>query len=116
MLLSRAGIDFLVLEPALNASLEGIDSLPMKILKQPAQITLYSRPLCGWCQEAKEWLDTRGWKYTVSNVGADLAARQKAVELSGQTSVPVIEVDGLTLGDFDVGQLEAFLQKHGYLG
>jgi hypothetical protein len=37
------------------------------------------------------------------------------VELSGQTSVPVIEVDGLTLGDFDVGQLEGFLQKHGYL-
>ena len=87
----------------------------MKILKQPAQIILYSRPLCGWCQEAKEWLDARGWNYTVSNVGTDLAARQKAVELSGQTCVPVIEVDDLALGDFDVAQLEVFLQKHGYL-
>jgi hypothetical protein len=29
--------------------------------------------------------------------------------------VPVIEVDGLVLGDFDTGQLEAFLRKHGYL-
>ena len=88
----------------------------MKILKQPAEITLYSRPICGGCQEAKEWLDARGWKFTVSNVGTDLAARQKAVELSGQTSVPVIEVDGLSLGDFDVDQLEGFLKKHGYLG
>ena len=87
----------------------------MKILKQPTQITLYSRPLCGWCQEAKEWLDARGWKYNVSNVGTDLVARQRAVELSGQTCVPVIEVDGLALGDFDVGQLEGFLKKHGYL-
>jgi len=87
----------------------------MKTLKQPAQITLYSRPICGWCQEAKEWLDALGWKYTVSNVGTDMAARQRAVELSGQTSVPVIEVDGLVLGDFDVTQLEGFLRKHGYL-
>jgi hypothetical protein len=29
--------------------------------------------------------------------------------------VPVIEVDGLVLGDFDVDQLQAFLKKHGYL-
>jgi len=57
----------------------------------------------------------RGWKYTVCNTGVDLAARQKAVDLSGQTLVPVIEVDGLVLGDFDTGQLETFLQKHGYL-
>ena len=85
----------------------------MKILKQPAQITLYSRPICGWCQEAKEWLDARGWKYTVSNVGTDLAARQRAADLSGQTSVPVIEVDGLVLGDFDVAQFEGFLGQHG---
>jgi glutaredoxin 3 len=87
----------------------------MKILKQPQQIILYTRPMCGWCQEAKAWLDDRGWKYTVCNVGTDLAARQKAVDLSGQTLVPVIEVDGHVLGDFDTGQLEVFLQKHGYL-
>lgn len=87
----------------------------MKILKQPQQIILYTRPICGWCQEAKAWLDERGWKYTVCNVGEDLVARQKAVDLSGQTLVPVIEVDGLVLGDFDTGQLETFLKKHGYL-
>ncbi|MBI5686765.1 MAG: glutaredoxin family protein [Verrucomicrobia bacterium] len=87
----------------------------MKILKQPQQITLYSRPMCGWCQEAKAWLDERGWKYTVCNTGVDQAARQKAIDLSGQTLVPVIEVDGLVLGDFDTGQLETFLRQHGYL-
>lgn len=87
----------------------------MKTLKQPQQIVLYSRPLCGWCEEAKAWLDQRGWKYTVRNTGADPAARQRAIDLSGQTCVPVIEVDGLVLGDFDTGQLEAFLRQHGYL-
>ena len=44
----------------------------------------------------------------------DLAARKKAAQLSGQGLVPVIQVDGLVLGDFDVGQLEGFLQEHDY--
>jgi glutaredoxin 3 len=87
----------------------------MKILKQPREITLYSRPMCGWCQEAKTWLDERGWRYLSLNTGTDAAARERAIALSGQTLVPVIEVDGLVLGDFDTGQLEVFLRKHGYL-
>lgn len=87
----------------------------MKILKQPKQIILYSRPLCGWCQEAKAWLDERRWPYVYCDVGVDSAARQRAIERSGQSMVPIIEVDGHVLGDFDVGQLETFLRQHGYL-
>ncbi len=87
----------------------------MKILKQPQDVVLYSRPICGWCQEAKAWLDERGWKYQVRDTGADAAARERAISLSGQPRVPVIEVDGLVLGDFDTGQLEDFLRQHGYL-
>lgn len=88
----------------------------MKILKQPREIILYSRPLCGWCQDAKAWLEDRGWEFETRNVGSDREARQRAIELSGQTLVPVIEVDDHVLGDFDVDQLEAFLREHGYLG
>lgn len=89
--------------------------MPPSVLKVPEQITLYSRPLCGWCQEAKAWLDERGWRYQIANVGHDSAARERAIELSGQRLVPVIEVDGFVLGDFDVDQLETFLRTHGYL-
>ncbi|HNQ90813.1 MAG TPA: glutaredoxin family protein [Verrucomicrobiota bacterium] len=87
----------------------------MKTVKTPQQVILYSRAMCGWCQEAKAWLDARGWAYTVRDTGGDAAARQRALELSGQGCVPVIEIDGLVLGDFDTGQLEAFLRGHGYL-
>ena len=87
----------------------------MKTLKQPKQIVLYSRPICGWCQEAKAWLDERLWNYEVRDPGSDPAARQRAIDLSGQPLVPVIEVDDLVLGDFDTGQLEVFLKQHGYL-
>lgn len=87
----------------------------MNILKRPDRIVLYSRPMCGWCQEAKAWLDERGWKYEVRDTGSDPAARQRAINLSGQALVPVVEVDEHVLGDFDTGQLEVFLQQHGYL-
>ena len=87
----------------------------LKFLKEPQQIVLYSRPMCGWCIDAKEWLTEQGLPFETRNTGADLAARQQAIELSGQTLVPVIEVDGHVLGDFDTDQLQIFLQKLGYL-
>ena len=37
------------------------------------------------------------------------------MDLSGQTLVPVIEVDDPVLGDFDTDQLQACLKQHGYL-
>ena len=91
------------------------DETVMTILKQHAKIILYSRPICGWCQEAKAWLEERGWSFETLNTGSDPAARDRAIALSGQSCVPVIEVDGLVLGDFDTAQLEAFLRTHGYI-
>ncbi|MEY4385094.1 MAG: hypothetical protein RLY20_377 [Verrucomicrobiota bacterium] len=88
----------------------------IKILKQPKQIILYSRPICGWCQDAKAWLEERRWNYEVRDTGKDSTAKQRAIEISGQPLVPVIEVDGHVLGDFDSSQLEVFLKQHGYLG
>jgi glutaredoxin len=88
----------------------------MKFIKCPNEITLYTRAMCSWCIDAKAWLDEQRLKYTQIDVGADSAARQKASDLSGDTVVPVIVVDGHVLGDFDVDQLQEFLRKHGYLG
>lgn len=87
----------------------------MKVLKTPTRILLYSRAMCGWCIDAKRWLDEMGWKYEIRDTGKDSTARSEAVEKSGQTLVPVIDVDGLVLGDFDTGQLEVFLVERGYL-
>ena len=87
----------------------------LTFLKEPQRIVLYSRSMCGWCIDAKEWLMEQGLKFESMNTGTNPAARQRAIELSGQTLVPVIEVDGHVLGDFDTDQLQVFLQKLGYL-
>jgi glutaredoxin-like YruB-family protein len=74
-------------------------------------IKLYSRPLCGWCQEAKAYLKQRGLAYEDVDVGANPAAYEEMQRLSGQRFVPTIVVDGQVLADFDVKQLEAFLDR-----
>lgn len=73
------------------------------------QIKLYSRELCGWCQEAKEYLRARNIAFEEIDVGRDPDAYDEMTRLSGRRYVPTIVVDGQVLANFDVGQLERFL-------
>lgn len=78
---------------------------------KPEKIRLFIKPFCGWCHEAKDWLDERGLAYEELDVISDRAAYQEMKELTGQTKAPVIEVDGEVLADFDTDQLEMFWKK-----
>jgi glutaredoxin 3 len=78
---------------------------------KPEKIRLFIKPFCGWCHEAKDWLDDREIEYEELDVTSDRAAFNEMKELSGQTLAPVIEVDGEVLADFDTGQLEKFWKK-----
>ena len=75
------------------------------------KIRLFVKPFCGWCHEAKYWLDERGIDYEELDVISDRTAFKEMVRLSFQTLAPVIEVDGEVLADFDTGQLERFWKK-----
>ena len=75
------------------------------------KIRLFVKPFCGWCHEAKDWLEERGLAFEELDVVSDRAAYQEMTEISGQTRAPVIEVDGEVLADFDTDQLEAFWKK-----
>jgi glutaredoxin 3 len=78
---------------------------------KPKSIRLFVKPFCGWCDEAQEWLETRGIKYELLDVISDAAARREMRELSGQTLAPTIDVDGHILADFDTRQLERFWKE-----
>ena len=78
---------------------------------KPEKVRLFIKPFCGWCHEAKDWLDERGVGYEELDVISDRAAFKEMKELSGQTLAPVIEVDGEVLADFDTEQLEKFWKK-----
>lgn len=83
----------------------------MSVNMKPEKVRLFVKPFCGWCHEAKDWLDERGIAYEELDVISDRAAYKEMVNLSGQTLAPVIEVDGEVLADFDTGQLEKFWKK-----
>ena len=64
-------------------------------------VTVYSTQNCPYCRMAKAFLDKQGVSYTSLDVGADRAAAQKMIELSGQRGVPVITVDDEVIVGFD---------------
>ena len=75
------------------------------------QITLYSRAWCSWCIEAKEYLIAHQMEFTEVDVGKDRAAWDEMVRISKQDYVPVIDIDGHVLANFDTDQLEKFLAE-----
>ena len=54
---------------------------------------------------AKAFLDKQGITYTNIDVGADAAAAQKMIALSGQRGVPVITVDDEVIVGYDSERL-----------
>jgi glutaredoxin 3 len=76
-------------------------------------LTLYSRAMCSWCVDAKEYLRDRGYEFTVVDVGRDREAYDEMIELSDQTYVPVLAAGDEVLANFDTDQLEKFLSEHG---
>lgn len=75
------------------------------------QIKLYSRKLCCWCIDAKEYLKERGIPFEEVDVGRDPAADEEMQRLSGQHYVPTIVINGKVLANFDMKQLKEFLAK-----
>ena len=78
---------------------------------KPEKIRLFVKPWCGWCDEAKDWLDERGVVYEEFDVTNNHTARDEMRQLSGQTLAPVIEVNGEILADFDTDQLANFWKR-----
>jgi glutaredoxin 3 len=77
------------------------------------ELTLYSRAMCSWCVDAKEYLRERGYDFTEVDVGRDREAYGEMLELSDQTYVPVLAAGDEVLANFDTDQLEKFLSAHG---
>lgn len=77
------------------------------------ELTLYSRAMCSWCLDAKDYLAERGYQFTEIDVGRDRDAYREMAELSDQTYVPTLVAGEEVLANFDTDQLEKFLSEHG---
>lgn len=74
-------------------------------------VTLYTTPSCGYCRVAKDWLRKRGVSFTEHNVAADPRKAEEMMRRSGQSGVPVIDVDGRIIVGFNQSELEKALSR-----
>lgn len=69
-------------------------------------IKVYSTETCPWCVKVKQYLKSKGIEYTEVNVGEDMEGREEMVKLSGQTGVPVLNIDGTIIVGFDKNAID----------
>lgn len=66
-----------------------------------SKIIIYGAEWCAFCHEAMRYLDHLGVKYTYKNVEHSMDDARAAIEKSGQTGIPVIDMDGTIIVGFD---------------
>ena len=54
------------------------------------KVTMYGAEWCGDCRRSKKFLDTNQVIYTYVDIEHDEAGKEKAIEISGKKSIPVI--------------------------
>mgnify|MGYP003626253042 FL=1 len=82
-----------------------------------AKVTIYTRPMCGYCHRAVQLLKSKGVEFEDINAGFDAEKRKEMIQRSGGGSTyPQIFIDDLHVGGCDdlmrlerKGQLDAML-------
>lgn len=66
-----------------------------------AQVTIYTRPFCGYCSRAISLLNEKGADYTEIEAGMDPALRQEMMQRSGRATFPQIFIGETHIGGCD---------------
>lgn len=64
-------------------------------------VTVYSTTTCPYCVMAKEYLKKKNVSFNDINVSMDMAKAQEMIRKSGQTGVPVLDINGKIIVGFD---------------
>lgn len=72
-------------------------------------VKIYSAPWCPWCRREKEWLKSKGVTFEEIDVDADRKAAEDMIRKSGQTGIPVTDIEGEIIVGFDRPRLAKLL-------
>ena len=75
------------------------------------QVKVYSTSSCPWCQAAKDFLKANNIPFEDIDVGQNEKAAQEMILKSGQTGVPVIDIDGKIVKGFNKRQVFFIFSK-----
>lgn len=68
-------------------------------------VTIYSTPVCHFCNAAKEYFKENNVEYTEYDVASNIEKRQEMIEMTGQMGVPVIRIEDDVVIGFDQGKI-----------
>ncbi len=74
-------------------------------------VTIYTTPSCGYCKVAKEFFRNQRVPFTEYNVASDQRRADEMMRKSGQTGVPVIDVNGKIIVGFNRPEIERALKR-----
>ena len=74
------------------------------------KVRIYSTPTCPYCHKAKAYLDQKGITYEDIDVSVNSEKAKGMVNLSGQMSVPVLDIDGEIIVGFDREKIEKAIE------
>ena len=73
-------------------------------------VKIYTIPTCPWCIKTKEFLKKNKIKFIEINVASNQKVAKEIINKSGQTSVPVIDINGELILGFDEKKLKKALR------
>ncbi len=73
-------------------------------------IKIYGTKTCVYCDSLKEYLDERGIGYKYIDVGEDQEKARYIIKKSGQSGVPVSEIDDEVIIGFDKVKIDKLLE------
>ena len=73
-------------------------------------IKIYSTSWCPECIQVKKYFDFKGIEYKEINVADRQEEREEVIKISGQKTVPVIEVDGTVIVGFNRGLIDRVIK------
>lgn len=74
-------------------------------------IKIYSTSWCPECIQVKKYLDYKGIEYSEINVADKQEDREEVIKVSGQKTVPVIEIDGTVIVGFNRALIDKAINK-----
>jgi glutaredoxin len=77
-------------------------------------IEIYGKPMCPFCDKAKNLCETRGFKYTYKSLGTDYTREELMEQFPNARTVPQIVINGQKIGGYD--QFTQYIDDTGYNG
>jgi len=72
-------------------------------------VTVYTTPTCPWCHRVKDYLNSKNVPFREVDVMADRNGAREMITKSGQSGVPVLDIDGEIVVGFDQHSIDRLL-------